>query len=349
MYFCDRNIFFERCVKKIGLAGCLYLSFSSTVKNELCRLECMDQCCQFSELAAALCLNGTVSITANSEPVIKITTENAAFARKIYSSIKRLCDISPEVTIRKSRKLKKHVSYMLFITPAMGSSELLRHTGATYVQSAGEQPMELVIADRGQFKHQCCRKAFLRGAFLAGGSISDPEKTYHLELTSRTQVLAQELCRLLGMFRLKARIIRRKGSYVTYLKEGENIVDFLNIVGAHTALMELENVRILKGMRNTVNRIVNCETANLEKTVNASMRQVENIRYIAKKIGFDKLPDNLRDIAEIRLEYSDSNLVELGQLLSPPLGKSGVNHRLRKLDEIAEKHREQADKSHNMK
>lgn len=324
------------------------MSFSSTVKNELCRIDSADQCCQFSELAAALCFNGMASITANSEPVIRITTENAAFARKIYSGIKKLCDISPEVTIRKSRKLKKHVSYMLYITPALGSSKLLMHTGVAYVQSAEEQPMELVIADRGKFKHQCCRKAFLRGAFLAGGSISDPEKTYHLELTSRTLVQAQELSRILCTFRLKARIIRRKGSYVTYLKEGENIVDFLNIVGAHTALMELENVRILKGMRNTVNRIVNCETANLEKTVNASMRQVENIRYIADKIGFDKLPDNLRDIAEIRLEYSDSNLVELGRLLSPPLGKSGVNHRLRKLDEIAEKHREQVDKSRNL-
>ncbi len=321
------------------------MSFSSTVKNELCRIESAGKCCQFSELAAALCFNGMASVVANSEPVIRITTENAAFARKIYSSIKKLCDISPEVTIRKSRKLKKHVSYMLFITPTLGSSKLLKYTGVTYVPTAEEQPMELVVADKNRFKHQCCRKAFLRGAFLAGGSISDPEKTYHLELTSRTPEQAQELSRILGTFKLKARIIKRKGSYVTYLKEGENIVDFLNIIGAHTALMELENVRILKGMRNTVNRIVNCETANLEKTVNASMRQVENIRYIAEKIGFDKLPDNLRDIAEIRLEYNDNNLVELGQLLSPPLGKSGVNHRLRKLDEIAEKHREQADKS----
>jgi DNA-binding protein WhiA len=274
------------------------------------------------------------------EPVVRITTENAAFARKIYSNIKKICDIFPEVTIRKSRKLKKHVSYMLFITPALGSKKLLALAGIQMLEAADEQPAELVLADKDRLRHPCCRKAFLRGAFLAGGSISDPEKTYHLELTSRTLLQARELSRILGAFRLKARIIKRKGSYVTYLKEGENIVDFLNIVGAHSALMELENVRILKGMRNNVNRIVNCETANLEKTVNASMRQVENIQYIEEHIGFDRLPENLRDIAELRLEYSDANLAELGQLLSPPLGKSGVNHRLRKLDEIAEKHRE---------
>ena len=316
------------------------MSFSSTVKNELCRLENLSDCCLFSELAVTICLNGSVSIIPGSGPNIRITTENAAFARRIYSNIRKLYDIHPEVTIRKSKKLKKHVSYMLFITPAIGSAKLLELAGVAVKSDAMEQSYELVLADINSLKHHCCRKAFLRGAFLAGGSISDPEKTYHLELTSRTSRQAQELSKILGTFKLKARIIMRKGSYVTYLKEGENIVDFLNIIGAHTALMELENVRILKGMRNTVNRIVNCETANLEKTVNASVRQVENIRYIAENVGFNALPENLRDIAELRLEYNDASLVELGQLLSPPIGKSGVNHRLRKLDQIAEKHRE---------
>jgi len=234
---------------------------------------------------------------------------------------------------------------MLFITTAIGSVKLLELAGVTVKADTEGQAPEIVLSGRNSLKYQCCRKAFLRGAFLAGGSISDPEKTYHLELTSRTRLQAQQLSRILGTFKLKARIIMRKGSFVTYLKEGENIVDFLNIIGAHSALMELENVRILKGMRNTVNRIVNCETANLEKTVNASIRQVENIKYIAENIGFDTLPESLRDIAELRLEYNDANLVELGQLLTPPIGKSGVNHRLRKLDQIAEKHKEQYGKA----
>lgn len=321
------------------------MSFSSTVKNELCRLENINNCCLLSELAAALCLNGAVAAVPGNGFNIRITTENAAFARRIFSNIRKMCNIYPEVTIRKSKKLKKHVSYMLFITPAIGSAKLLELTGVAVEIAAEGLPPELVLTDKNSLKHNCCRKAFLRGAFLAGGSISDPEKTYHLELTSRARPQALELSRILSTFRLNARIIIRKGSYVTYLKEGENIVDFLNIIGAHTALMELENVRILKGMRNTVNRIVNCETANLGKTVNASIRQVENIRYISENIGFDNLPVSLRDIAELRLEYNDDNLVELGKLLSPPLGKSGVNHRLRKLDQIAENHRAQAGRS----
>lgn len=317
---------------------CFALSFSSTVKNELCRLENMDDCCLLSELAAALCLNGVVAVLPGTGFNVRISTENAAFARRVYSSIKKLFDISAEVTIRKSKKLKKHVSYMLFITAANGSAKLLEQTGVA-LKKTEENATEIVLAEEIDLKHQGCRKAFLRGAFLAGGSVSDPEKTYHLELTSRTRHQAQELCKILGTFELNGRIIKRKGSYVTYLKEGENIVDFLNIIGAHNALMELENVRILKGMRNSVNRIVNCETANLEKTVNASVRQVENIQYIVQNIGLEKLPESLREIAEVRLAYKDASLVELGQLLSPPLGKSGVNHRLRKLDEIAEKHK----------
>ncbi len=294
-----------------------------------------------SELAAVVWLNGAAAAVSGAGYNIRITTENAAFARWIYSSIRKHCGISPEVTIRKSRKLKKHVSYMLYITPAAGSDELLRRTGlsVSVVSAGGTVQTELIISDKDGIKKTCCRKAFLRGAFLAGGSISDPEKTYHLELTSRTSEQAEEISRLLSGFGLHARIITRKGSYVTYLKEGENIVDFLNVIGAHKALMELENVRILKGMRNNVNRIVNCETANLAKTVNASVRQAENIKYIVQNIGLDKIPPSLREIAELRLEYSDANLVELGQLLTPPLGKSGVNHRLRKLDRIAEDHK----------
>ena len=192
---------------------------------------------------------------------------------------------------------------------------------------------------RKLLKKVCCKKAYLRGAFLAGGSISDPEKTYHLEISNHSIEMANEIVRLMGTFDLNAKIIRRKGYFIAYLKEGENIVDFLNVIGAHSALMELENVRILKEMRNNVNRIVNCETANLGKTVNASVRQAENIRYIRDSIGFNNLPENLQEVAEVRLTSSDASLKELGEMLHPPIGKSGVNHRLRKLDEIAEHER----------
>lgn len=305
------------------------LSFSSAVKNELCRMNISDNCCLLSELTAVIRTSAVIKPVSDGRINIKIVTENAAFARRMFSSIKKLCNIYPQVITRKSKKLKKHISYIIVITASMGAKELLDSAGITYNDKT-----------ESLSKRICCKKAYLRGAFLSGGSISDPEKTYHLEITNHNLNLSVELNQIMDSFGLNPKIVKRKGSYVSYLKEGENIVDFLNIIGAHSALLELENVRILKEMRNSVNRIVNCETANLEKTVNASIRQVENIKYIIDNVGLGNLPENLREIAEMRLKYSDANLKELGEMLSPPLGKSGVNHRLRKLDKIAENHRE---------
>lgn len=312
------------------------MSFSSTVKNELCRLDIDRQCCMLAELAAVIRISGNVKFAGNDKVNIKITTENAAFARRVFTTIRKLYNICPKVTTRKSKKLKKHVTYILVITTSLETGKLLSSIGIKLEQDEGKEILCYDLNPKRLFRNSCCRKAYLRGAFLSGGSISDPEKTYHLEITNHNYDLALELNRLMEGYNLKPRIIKRKGNFVSYLKEGENIVDFLNIIGAHSALLELENVRILKEMRNNVNRIVNCETANLEKTVNASLRQIENIKYIRDHIGFDVLPKNLREVAELRLMYSDASLKELGQMLTPCLGKSGVNHRLRKLDKIAE-------------
>lgn len=312
------------------------MSFSSSVKNELCRIDLNERCCLFAELSAMIRVSGVVKFIGSNDANVKIVTENAAMARKLFSLIKKLYNIYPEVLTRRSRKLKKHISYTILLTSSMGLSNMLSGMG---IYRNTEGGTEFAVFDKNLLKKLCCKKAYLRGAFLAGGSMSDPEKTYHLEIATHSKVLAQELSRLENKFKMNAKIILRKGSYVSYLKEGENIVDFLNIIGAHNALLELENVRILKEMRNNVNRIVNCETANLEKTVNASLRQVENITYIRDNFGFETLPENLQEIAELRLKYSDANLKELGEMLSPPLGKSGVNHRLRKLDNIAERAR----------
>ena len=285
-----------------------------------------------SELAAAIRMSGIVKAIGPNEVYMKISTENAAFARRIFSMLKVLYGVNAEISVRRSKKFKKHVLYILVLTCSSGLKRILQDVNIENVNASEScyLPYEL------NKKKKCCKKAFLKGAFLAAGSMSDPEKTYHLEMISHQKVLAQELNDLMTFFNLNAKIIKRKGYYVVYLKEGENIVDFLNIIGAHGALLDLENVRIIKEVRNNVNRIVNCETANLQKTVDASIRQVDNIKYIRDNLGFDNLPDNLKQIAELRLENSDASLKELGEMLSPSLGKSGVNHRLRKLDEIAE-------------
>ena len=183
----------------------------------------------------------------------------------------------------------------------------------------------------------CCKRAFLRGAFLASGSISDPQKSYHFEIVCQEEAQARLLQQLYRTFELDAKVVQRKKYYIVYLKEGAQIVDALYVMGAYVALMNLENVRIFKEMRGSVNRIVNCETANINKVVGAACRQVEDIHYIQSKMGLDELPPALREMALIRLEYPDSSLKELGELCDPPVGKSGVNHRLRKLGELAEK------------
>lgn len=191
---------------------------------------------------------------------------------------------------------------------------------------------------------KCDKIAYLRGAFLAGGSINNPEGTYHLEIITNDSQHAEALTDLMNYFQLGAKISLRKNWYVVYIKESENIVDFLGFIGAHRALLEFENVRVLKDVRNKVNRLVNCETANLTKTVMAAIRQKENIELIASTIGLQALPLPLREIAQLRLEYPDASLKELGEMLTPKVGKSGVNHRMRKIDELAEKLKKQQAK-----
>ena len=186
-------------------------------------------------------------------------------------------------------------------------------------------------------KNACCKRAFLRGAFLCIGSMSDPGKSYHLEFVCTHKESAEQLKELIQGFEVDAKIVIRKKYYVVYLKEGAGIVDLLNIMEAHKALMNFENYRIVKEVRNSINRKVNCETANITKTVNASSKQIEDILLIRERYGFQNLPDNLRVTAELRLEYPDATLKELGQILSPSVGKSGMNHRLRKLSEIADR------------
>jgi len=203
------------------------------------------------------------------------------------------------------------------------------------VDSQGKRKLN-TSASKKIIKKRCCKKAHIRGAFLGAGSISDPEKGYHLEIIVQSPQYADSLCNLLNEFKLNAKVFERKNGLIVYLKDGEHIVDFLSIIGAHEALLNFENVRVYKDVRNKVNRLVNCETANLAKTINASVRQIDNIKYISDKVGLGTLTPTLREIAEVRMRYKDANLRELGELLSPQIGKSGVNHRLRQIDDFAE-------------
>ena len=205
-----------------------------------------------------------------------------------------------------------------------------------FVHHNGDVEEELSVVKNVVIQETCCKRSFLRGVFLASGSMSDPEKSYHFEIVCASMGKAQQIQKIMRCFALGAKIVSRKKSFVVYLKEGAQIVDVLNVMEAHQSLMELENIRILKDMRNTVNRKVNCETANINKTVSAAVKQIDDIRYIEETKGLDKLPEGLKDMALTRLTYPEASLKELGALLQNPVGKSGVNHRLRKLSEMAE-------------
>lgn len=319
--------------KKVGVD--IMASFSSTAKNELSRIELDNSECSLAELSALIRTNGSIHINGVRKISLKFSTENAAIARRIFSLVRSLYDIQTEVMVRRNKQLKKNNNYIIFIDHSNKAEEILIDTGIITIDDEDSYSMNYSISKK-LVKTRGCRRAYIRGAFLGGGSVSNPEKTYHLEFVTNSEEHSEQLCEIINSFGLNAKIVLRKDNYIVYLKEGEQIVDLLNIIQAHNALLKLEDIRILKDMRNNVNRIVNCETANLSKIINASIRQITNIKFIDNIIGIDKLPENLIDIANLRLENGDASLKELGEMLSPPVGKSGVNHRLRRLDEIAD-------------
>jgi len=302
------------------------------IKRELTRIETSDICCKDYELTGII-RAGIVLKKYKGKSRLFFTTENASLSRHLYSRVKELYKNSPDIFILRTRRFRTHTVYRLEFTHLLGDEmkNILKKMGISLIEDG-----EKISYEKIDINNRCCKRAYLRGCFLANGSISDPDRSYHLEITFPNLLLTLECISLLKEFDVESRYIRRKGHYLVYLKEGQEIVDFLNVIGAHNALMKLENIRILKDMRNQVNRIVNCETANLEKTVNASVRHVDSIKYIAEKRGLESLPGNLREIAVLRLENPDASLSELGQMLTPALSKSGVNHRLKKIDSIAE-------------
>jgi DNA-binding protein WhiA len=305
------------------------MSFAAQTKKELTLIEA-DACCEKAELSALIRMNGSMQLSSR-KVVLDISTENAAIARRIYSLIKKLFAVHTELLVRKKMRLKKNNVYIVRI-PSKVQEILsdLRILSEGFMFNQG--------IDKEMIRKSCCKRSYLRGAFLAGGSVNNPEgSSYHLEIATMYEEHCKALVELANKFGLNARCIERKKGFIFYMKEGEKIIELLNIIGAHQALFKFEDVRIMRDMRNSVNRIVNCETANLNKTIGAAVRQIDNIKLLQKELGLENLPDKLREVAEIRLMHPDMNLKEVGELLKGKVSKSGVNHRLRKIDELAEK------------
>lgn len=310
------------------------MSFSGKVKKELAGHVSNAVHCRIAELAALISMCGSVMIDEENHYAIRIRTETEPTAKKIRILLWKTFHINTEITVRDNAYSRVGKTYTLTVKDNQEAIKILQAT--KLINDAGDIEENFSLTNNIVIKKDCCKRAFIRGAFMAAGSISDPNKSYHFEIKCSSEKKAEQLINLLKKYDIEGKMVARKGNYVVYLKEGEGIVDVLNVMEAHVSLMEMENVRILKGMSNYYNRQVNCETANIKKTVATSVRQIEDIKYIMKSKGINYLPPKLQEIALVRIDNPDASLQELGQRLEPPLGKSGVNHRLRKICQIAD-------------
>lgn len=308
------------------------MSFSSNVKEELSRLIPKPLHCKIAELAAAVMFAGEIGI-GTEQKKITIRTEQVILAKKYFTLIKKIFGFNAVLNIRAQAGGQKSHQYSIILKKEEEVRQVLEK-----VPVFSEEQLKETVLER-----DCCKRAFIRGAFLAAGSMSNPGKSYHLEIVCRQQEQAQLLQGVIENHGLPVKIVQRKKRYIVYLKDSERIFDLLNLMGAHRASMELENVRIIKEMRNAANRQYNCDAANINKLVKAASRQLDDIRFLQEHMGLKNLSPSLYETAAARLEHPDVSLQELGKFLNPPVGKSGINHRLRKIGVIADELRAKMD------
>lgn len=312
-------------------------SFASIVKKELTQLEVHPEHAK-AELSALIRMNGSLTLMAH-RFVLNIQTENPAIARRIYSLIRQVYHHEANFVVHRKMKLKKNYQYIVRLTE--GVNDILSDLAIL-------DPTTMAISTTvpaSVLKEPQRMRSYLRGAFLASGSVNNPETSrYHLEIYSLYADHNAGILKMMNHFHLNARTVERRSGYIVYLKEAEKIADFLQVIGATNAMLKFEDIRIVRDMRNSVNRLVNCETANMNKTIDAAQKQIENINYLKDHVGLDNLPTKLREIAVLRLAHPDVSLQELGAMVpGGTISKSGVNHRLRKLNQIAEGYQQPED------
>ena len=303
------------------------MSYSSQTKDELCRFEPDSVCCLLAELSGMVSAAGSVLLRGGGEKRLMIETENRSVARRAVRLLGDVFDVQPEITTLTRARLGGRSAYRIEVGPGEAPF-VLEGCGIAVAQRRGV-PKEVTA-------RKCCRMAFLRGVFLASGSVTDPQKEYHLEFVLGDEAFAAAVARLIGRFDLSAGMGRRRQAALVYLKGQSAITDMLSIIGAQSARFAMEDAFIRKELRNNANRATNCDSANVQRAVTAASRQTQAIERLLAAKGAQSLPPNLLETARLRLANPDLSLEELGQLCDPPVGKSGVNHRLRKLEAMAE-------------
>ncbi|MCI5697987.1 MAG: DNA-binding protein WhiA [Clostridiales bacterium] len=310
------------------------MSFGQETKNELARFETDKNCCKLAEIASFIRMAGSIGLAGGGKFNIILKTENAAVARHFKVLIKDYFRIEPVVEYEEGGNLSRGNVYVLKITPDMGSEAILREVGILMIKQGNNYISDGIYM--GIIRTKCCRKSYLRGSFLAAGTITNPEKSYQMEWRCGSERMAKDLLRLIGTFdALEGKMTKRKNYWVVYVKASGYISDLLALMGAHGKVLELENIMITKELRSEAVRMTNCDTANMDRVLNASEKQITDIKKIIERKGENFLPEKLRDIARLRLENPEASLTQLGEMLTPPLKKSGVNNRLRKISDIA--------------
>ena len=309
------------------------MSFASDVRGELARVPVEDACCARSELTAALLCSGGIAWRGRNRYAVTITAAEASTVRRYFAMLKRFWGIIGQIRTLSGDALNNQTRYQL----AVPEAEASRLLGALeLLDEAGLFGLRALPADE-TVRYSCCQKAFVRAAFMMCGAISHPDRGYHIEIAAPSEDLAAFIARQLEAFGIEAKRVQRKSKSVLYLKRAEDISDMLSLLGAGRAMMAFENIRVKKEVSNRVNRQLNCDSSNINRVMNAAESQIRDIRYIDEELGLDKLPRGLREMAFTRANNPEMPLAELGELMNPPLGKSGVNARLRRLAAIADK------------
>ena len=317
------------------------MSFASETKNELARIEPEKKCCMMAEISGFLRVAGSIGLVGFGKFKIIITTDNPAVARHYkkliqdYFGIETKLEIGEGKAVGKSRSSKKF-SYSITIDADNRSEQILRETGILLVREGNNYISDGIYS--GIVRTKCCKKAYLRGVFMGAGTMSDPEKGYDLEFVLESATMAADLKKLINSFvDLSCKVIERRGKHVVYMKKADYISDMLAIMGASSQVFSMEETRIKKEMVGSARRMSNCDSANMDRSIEASMKHIEAIKKIESSVGLASLPDSLREAADLRIEHPDISISALGELCDPPLKKSGINKRLMKIEEIASK------------
>ncbi len=305
------------------------MSFTAQVKDELSRVEAVCSHCDKAVLAALVRIEGTLFVSGKNRYRVEVATDAPSVARQVIKLLHELYKLKTNLTVRRS-VLHKTPNYLIEC-PAQP------HLGAALLDMgvlSAEGGLQLGISEQLVAK-DCCAAAYLRGAFLGSGFVSDPRGDFHFEIIVETQDLADGIVALMARRGINARVMQRRNSYMVYLKSGPTILEFLALVGAHQSALSMENARVIKSVRNDVNRQTNAEIANQAKTSRASMDQLYAIRLVLEANGMEDLPPALQDFIKLRVRNPDATLKELGELATPPLSKSAVYHRVRRIEQMA--------------